>query len=90
MEQELQSFVAMLTELWTMLAAQSRNLLLPSRLTQIAILLVCVAVSWGFARATLPRMRAWMRGLEGWPKWRLRFVLLVEKRLWLMYFILLA
>ncbi|MAQ84464.1 MAG: mechanosensitive ion channel protein [Maritimibacter sp.] len=90
MEQELQSFVAMLTELWTMLVAQSRNLLLPSRLTQIAILLVCVAVSWGFARATLPRMRAWMRGLEGWPKWRLRFVLLVEKRLWLMYFILLA
>ncbi|WP_425053099.1 mechanosensitive ion channel family protein [Psychromarinibacter sp. S121] len=90
MEQEFQSFVTMLTELWTMLVAQSRNLLLPSRLTQIAILLVCAVVAWGLGRATSPRMRAWMRELEGWPKWRLRFLLLIEKRLWLIYFILLS
>nr|WP_235855998.1 mechanosensitive ion channel domain-containing protein [Mesobaculum littorinae] len=66
------------------------NLLLPSRLAQVAILLLCVGLAWALARLTRPRMRDWMHSLEGWAKWRLRLLLLVNRRLQLIYFVLLS
>ncbi|MFD0858841.1 mechanosensitive ion channel family protein [Roseovarius aquimarinus] len=42
-------------------------------------------------RAVLgPRLHAWMRTREGWPKWRMRFLVMVHRRLRLIFFVLLA
>ncbi len=90
MNSELQRLVQMLHELWADIAAQAANLLLPSRLTQIAILAVCLAAAFVLSRIAVPRMREWMRTLEGWPKWRLRALLVVQRRLWLIFFVLLV
>nr|WP_240611124.1 mechanosensitive ion channel domain-containing protein [Oceaniglobus ichthyenteri] len=63
------------------------NLTLPSRLYQIAIIIGCIALSWVLGRITAERMREWMRTLEGWPKWRLRALLVINRRLRLIYFV---
>lgn len=58
------------------------------RLYQIIILLSIFAVSHVFAMILAPRMKEWMRLLEGWPKWRLRFLLLVQQRFRFILFVL--
>jgi len=42
------------------------------------------------ARIVRPRYHDWLRSREGWPKWRLRFALLVHRRMRLILFVLLA
>nr|WP_253913371.1 mechanosensitive ion channel domain-containing protein [Pseudoruegeria sp. HB172150] len=69
---------------------QASLLLMPSRLTQIAILIGCFGIAWLLDRWTTPPIREWMRQLEGWPKWRLRALVLLQRRLTLIYFCLLA
>ena len=86
MDAELQSFTAMLLDLWALIQAQAMNLLLPSRLNQVAIVVVCFVAAWLLRRWAEPRIRAWMRTLEGWPKWRLRVLLILERRLQLIIF----
>jgi len=61
------------------------GLLRPWRLYQIAIAAGLLLVSWVLARHARRRLRAWVRRREGWPKWRLRMVLEVEKRLVLVF-----
>ncbi|MEM9426634.1 MAG: mechanosensitive ion channel domain-containing protein [Pseudomonadota bacterium] len=65
-------------------------MLLPSRLYQIGILLVCIALAVGVHRWASPRMRDWMRTLEGRPKWQLRALLTTHKRLFLIIFALIV
>ena len=77
-----------LIDLWQQALTQARLMLLPSRLYQIGILIFCVALAWGLHRWISPRMRDWMRTLEGWPKWQLRALLNVHKRLFLIIFAL--
>ncbi|MEO1538072.1 MAG: mechanosensitive ion channel domain-containing protein [Pseudomonadota bacterium] len=69
---------------------QAQLLLLPSRLYQIGILLLCIAIAWAVHRWASPRMREWMRTLEGRPKWQLRALLNVHKRLFLIIFALIV
>lgn len=76
--------------LWQQAMLQGRLLLLPSRLYQVAILFACVAAAWGTGRWVGPRFRDWMRTLEGRPKWQLRVLLLIERRLGLIVFTLLV
>ncbi|MBJ3761458.1 mechanosensitive ion channel [Maribius pontilimi] len=73
-------------QLWNLAKLQFQNLLLPSRLWQLAILaglviLVVLLNAWA-----QPRMREWMRGLENRPKWQLRLLLTVNRRLKLIFF----
>jgi len=90
METELQQVAAQIATFYEALLQQAKNLLLPSRLYQIGILFVC------FIAATLlrlwgdPRIRDWMRTREGWPKWRLRVLLVLLKRMRLIAFVILA
>ena len=79
---------AQLMDLWRQAMAQARLMLLPSRLYQIGILILCVVVAWGLNRWISPRMREWMRTLEGRPKWQLRALLNINKRLFLIIFAL--
>ena len=66
------------------------TLLLPWRLYQIAMLLGCFAAGKLIALFVAPKMKNWMHHLEGWPKWRLRFLLLINQRIASLSFVLLG
>ncbi|MCG6885139.1 MAG: mechanosensitive ion channel [Silicimonas sp.] len=67
---------------------QARLMLLPSRLYQVGILILCVGLAWMLHRWVSPAMREWMRTLEGRPKWQLRSLLNIHRRLFLIVFAL--
>ena len=77
-----------LQNFWQQAMTQGELLLLPSRLYQIGILFVCVGVAWALNRWVAPRFHEWLRTLEGRPKWQLRALLMVHKRLFLIIFAL--
>ncbi len=90
MEGEFQAFAEVLSSTVGMLQRQAQNLLLPTRLYQIAILVACFVLAWGLKRVYAPKLYEWMRTREGWPKWRLRWMLTVQRRLHLIFFVGLA
>ncbi|MBV1868243.1 MAG: mechanosensitive ion channel [Marinosulfonomonas sp.] len=90
MEPQTQTFADQLTALWISLQAPFQNLLLPSRLYQIAILIGCLGVAYLLSRWLGPKFRDWMRTLEGWPKWRLRLLVVLHQRLQLIFFVTLV
>ncbi|MEM9974996.1 MAG: mechanosensitive ion channel domain-containing protein [Pseudomonadota bacterium] len=90
MDAELQALSEQLMGLWQAFVVQVRGLLLPSRLTQVAAIIVIAAVAWLLKRMVGPRMHEWMRTLEGWPKWRLRVLIVLNRRLWLIFFVILT
>ena len=89
METELPTILAQLMGLWQYLLAQATNMVLPSRLYQFATIFGCIVLAWALRHFTAEPMREWMRRLEGWPKWRLRALLVVNRRLQLIYFVML-
>ena len=86
MDSELTSLSEQLLSLWTRAMAEAQLMLLPSRLYQIGILLICIAASWALSRWIGPKIRDWMHGLEGRPKWQLRTLIVLHRRLGLMFF----
>ncbi len=84
------SLIDQTTAIWDQLMTGAQNLLLPSRLTQIGILIALFALSWLLARWIAPKIYDWMRTLEGWPKWRLRVLVVLHQRLQLIIFAILA
>ena len=78
------------TALWGSLQTSFQNLLLPSRLYQVGILIGCLCVAYLLSRWLGPKFRDWMRTLEGWPKWRLRVLVVLHQRLQLIFFVMLA
>ena len=86
MEQEFADLQEQVAELWTLAMTQAELLLLPSRLWQLGILALCILAAWLLHRWLSPQVREWMHGLEGRPKWQLRTLLLLNKRLGLMIF----
>ncbi|WP_417242244.1 mechanosensitive ion channel family protein [Celeribacter sp.] len=50
-------------------------------LYQIAIMVVALLGAIGIGHVLRARMRDWMRNLSGRPKWQLRYLLAIEKRL---------
>nr|WP_244867914.1 mechanosensitive ion channel domain-containing protein [Vannielia litorea] len=67
-----------------------RSMLQPWRLYQIAIVVALFAAAWVIRKWVSPRLRAWMRTLEGRPKWQLRVLLVLEQRLTLIFFVALS
>jgi small-conductance mechanosensitive channel len=90
MDPEVQSVLEQVTELYRLAELQAKNLLLPSRLYQLALLVGCFAVAWLLRLWTGPRLRAWLAERENWPKWRLRIGLTMHRRLALLFFVALA
>ncbi|MCB1388830.1 MAG: mechanosensitive ion channel, partial [Rhodobacteraceae bacterium] len=72
------------------LVAFGQTMLLPSRLQQIGVAIGLVVVAWLMARWAAPRMETWMRGLEGRPKWQLRLLVVLRRRLQLILYVLLV
>lgn len=90
MEEQLIAITEWAKALWAEGVLDARNLILPSRLYQFGILAGCILAAWGFKRIFSPRFRDWMREREGWPKWQLRGLLLIDRRLGLLFFVVIA
>lgn len=60
------------------------------RLWQLLIIAGLIAASWGVAGLASPRLRAWLKARDGWPKWRLRAAVVVRRRLGLIAFVALS
>lgn len=90
MEPEIKTFAEQWNELLNWLQGSATSLLLPSRLNQVAILVGVFAASWLLRKWVAPKIHDWMRTLEGWPKWRLRALVVLHKRLQLIFFVILS
>ena len=65
----------------------TRDLIRPWNAYQIAIVIAIFLLASGLARIAAPRFHNWMRTRENWPKWRYRFLLLIHRRLRLIFFV---
>ncbi|QBF33184.1 mechanosensitive ion channel family protein [Thalassococcus sp. S3] len=94
MDQEQTNF-ASLTDtalsVWTDVLVFLQGLLTPGwRQNQVLIILALMAAAYVLKLVTEPRLQAWARSREGWPKWRLRLIVQVRQRLLLIFFALMA
>ncbi len=90
MENELQALAEQLGPIQVELKARLRALLLFRGQIQIAIIIACIVAAYLLRRWLGPKLIDWMRTLEGWPKWRLRTLLVLHRRLQLLFFVLLS
>ena len=63
------------------------SLLRPWNAYQLLIALAVFVSAHVLAAVFKPRMHNWMRGLEGWPKWRMRALVVVQRRLRMVLFV---
>ncbi len=90
MDEELQTIVTGLDELWTAIRLNLRLFSLPNQLGQLAAILACFLLAWLLARYFGPKFDDWIRGLEGRPKWQLRWLIVLRNRMQLAFFAILA
>ncbi|MCA0873102.1 mechanosensitive ion channel [Seohaeicola saemankumensis] len=57
---------------------------------QLVIILALIGLSYLLALVTRGRVEEWSRTRENWPKWRLRLLVQIRRRLTLVYFVLLS
>ena len=76
--------------LWSHIRVFFRIMLLPWRLWQVLVILGLLVVAHLARRWTSPRLNRWLRARIGWPKWRLRVGILVERNLRVILFAILA
>lgn len=65
------------------------SLLRPWNAYQLLIALGIFVAAHVLAAIIKPRMHNWMRGLEGWPKWRMRALVVFHRRLRMVLFVVL-
>ncbi|MBO6602474.1 MULTISPECIES: mechanosensitive ion channel family protein [Paracoccaceae] len=65
------------------------SLLRPWNFYQLCIAVGLVLVAILLRRLLGPRIRAWMASREGWPKWRMRVLVVVHRRLMPIFFVIL-
>ena len=87
--EQLDTLTDQVDSLWEEALDQAALLLLPSRLWQIGILILCILGAWLISRWATPRFHEWIRTLSGRPKWQLRTLVLLNRRLPLIIFTLL-
>ena len=86
MEAELSTLIDQIAALFGSYELAAQRLLLPSRQAQYAIIIGMAVLAWVLRRAFGHRLYEWMRSLEGRPKWQLRYLLVLHKRLYLILF----
>ncbi|WP_163848671.1 mechanosensitive ion channel family protein [Pseudooceanicola aestuarii] len=91
MEPQSQTTAAVAQEIATRLVSEAQvfatSLLRPWNGYQIVIALILMVVAHLAARFLAPRYHHWLRDRDGWPKWRLRYALMLHKRLRLTLFV---
>ncbi|MDU8942626.1 mechanosensitive ion channel family protein [Ovoidimarina sediminis] len=65
------------------------QLLRPWVAYQFAIIVAIFVLAFLLNRYFKPKLHEWMRSREGWPKWRLRLLVVVHRRLWMIFLVLL-
>lgn len=75
--------------LWDQILNVAVGLMRPWNTYQVAIALALILLSFALSRIFGPMLLSWMRTREGWPKWRYRYLLLLHKRLALIFFVVL-
>jgi small-conductance mechanosensitive channel len=73
--------------LWAQAELFLRSLLRPWNAYQVGIALALLAVAHAAGRVAGPGMHRWMRRREGWPKWRMRILVMLHRRLRLIFFV---
>ena len=76
-------------DLYVWLEAFLINLLRPWNAYQLGIALTVFMAAHLISAIVKPRMHDWMRGLEGWPKWRIRSLVVFHRRLRMVLFVVL-
>ncbi len=67
--------------LWRDVEIVARSMTTPWRLYQIGIIVALFAVAQVLRMVLTPRLEAWVRAQDGWPRWRLRLSVIVIRRL---------
>ncbi|MWD26467.1 mechanosensitive ion channel [Aquicoccus sp. SCR17] len=63
------------------------TLLRPWNAWQLVILAGLALLAWLLYRLLAPRLYDWMRAREGWPKWQLRWMVVIHRRLPMVIFV---
>ena len=88
MENELlQAPQEIAVSLWQQAQVFVEGLMRPWNAYQVAIAIGLFVVAHLLARLLGPYVHAWMRGREGWPKWRMRFLVMLHRRLRMIFFV---
>lgn len=75
--------------LWDQVLDFGVGLMRPWNAYQVGIAIGLILVAFALSRIFGPMLLDWMRSREGWPKWRYRYLLLLHKRLALIFFVVL-
>ncbi|KPQ17918.1 MAG: Small-conductance mechanosensitive channel [Rhodobacteraceae bacterium HLUCCO18] len=67
----------------------AEGLLRPWNAYQLLIVAAVLVLAWALKAVLGPRIRAWMARREGWPTWRMRILVVVHRRLLMIFFVLL-
>lgn len=73
--------------LWAQMLDFLEGLLRPWNAYQVLIALGLLLVAHFGAKYLTPRWEAWLRSRQGWPKWRMRFGVMVRDRMRLIVFV---
>jgi len=73
--------------LWEQAQVLVEGLMRPWNAYQVAIAIGLFVAAHLLSRFLGPYVHAWMRGREGWPKWRMRFLVMLHRRLRLIFFV---
>ncbi|WP_338549366.1 mechanosensitive ion channel family protein [Roseovarius phycicola] len=76
-------------DLWSQGVDFLYGLLRPWNAYQIGIAVGLLVLAYCLTKLFGPRLHDWMRTREGWPKWRMRFLVLLHRRLTLIFFVIL-
>lgn len=90
METEVQTIVDSSSEFYRVLSNFVMSFGRPAQIYQLVILLGCFVLAWLVRWLIGSRIEAWMRGLEGRPKWQLRWLLVLHARLQMALFAIFA
>ncbi len=90
MDQQVQQIVAWLTGIWAEVQRNAKLMVLPYQLLQIAVIVGCIVAAWLTARTLGPRLEGWALSKSGRPKWQLRWIVILRRRMQLGIFALLA
>lgn len=67
--------------LWAQILGFLQGLLRPWSAYQLLMIFGVLIIAHILAKLIAPKLHEWMRTREGWPKWRLRWLLVIHKRM---------
>ena len=85
--EELQEAQDIALSLWEQALGFFSTLLRPWNAYQVFIVLAVFVVAYLLSRYLAPKLHHWLRTREGWPKWRIRFGVLLHRRFTLICFV---